>query len=199
MWLKHLVKELLSIGSVFVLTVVLLSAYYIDALGAQVDPRTVRSTAFQTVYPTVSAAPFNTLAYSPAEYQEYQGEPCQEGSPYYVARSIGKQAYTDRHALDFRELLSDVPPLLKDLYGECVEQLGVIDSFKSLLSPSIYVNLISLEGLKRLILDRVIEGVCSEIEEVAVEVYHEIADAIPLGEYAYHLDELFSIEVKLGP
>ncbi len=196
MWLKHLVKELLPIGSVFVLNVVLLSAYCIDVLGAQADRRTVRSTAFQTAFPTVSDAPFNTLAYSPAEYQ---GEPCQEGSPYYVARNIGKQAYTDRHALDFRELLSDVPPMLKDLYGECVEQLGVIDSFKSLLSPSIYVNLISLEGLKRLILDRVIEGVCSEIEEVAVEVYHEIADAIPLGEYAYHLDELFSIEVKLGP
>lgn len=164
-----------------VLAVVLLCAYPIESARAQ----TLKL-----------AAAFDSSNYSVADYR---GEPCQEGSPYYVARGIGKQAYTDRHALDFRELLSDVPPLLKDLYGECVEQLGVIDSFKSLLSPSIYVNLISLEALKQLILDRVIEGVCSEIEEVAVEVYHEIADAIPLGEYAYHLDELFSIKVTLGP
>ena len=133
-----------------------------------------------------------------ANQAEYEGEPCQEGSPYYSARNIGKRAYSDRHQLDFMELVSDVPPILKDLYGECVEQLGDIESLIGLLNVSVYVNVASLKAIKELVIQKIVEGVCSEIDEFALEVYAEIADALPLGEYAYNLDELFEIKVEVG-
>ena len=133
-----------------------------------------------------------------ANQAEYEGEPCQEGSPYYSARNIGKWAYSDLHQLDFIELFSGVPPILKDLYGECVEQLGDIDSLIALLNVSVYVNVASLEAIKELVIKKIVEGVCSEIDEFALEVYAEIADALPLGEYAYELNELFEIKVEIG-
>mgnify|MGYP005988783915 CR=1 FL=1 len=137
-------------------------------------------------------------AQSLANPLEYKGEPCQEGSPYYSARNIGKWAYSDRHQLDFMELFTDVPPTLKDFYGECVEQLGDIDSLIGLLNVSAYVNVASLEAIKEVVIQKIVEGICSEIDEFALEVYAEIADALPLGEYAYHLDELFEIKVEVG-
>ena len=96
------------------------------------------------------------------------------------------------------ELVSDVPPILKDLYGECVEQLGDIESLIGLLNVSVYVNVASLKAIKELVIQKIVEGVCSEIDEFALEVYAEIADALPLGEYAYNLDELFEIKVEVG-
>jgi hypothetical protein len=165
------------------LSVIVLFALTQSALAAPQRSNYINSGVFDSAFTT------NGLV-------EYKGEPCQEGSPYYFARSIGKHAYTDRHTLDVKELLTEVPPILKDLYGECVEQLGDLDSLIGLLNPSIYVNILSLKAIKELILQRVIEGVCSEIEVLATEVYDEIADAIPRGAYAYHLDELLNIEIK---
>ena len=123
----------------------------------------------------------------------HTAQPCQPGSPYYTARQLGREAYADRHNGDLLEVLVENRPELIDLYGTCVEELSILDSLSALFNPSIYVNLISLEALKELIYERVVDTLCEEIQHQAEEVYGVIADVIPLGEYVYDLDDVFNL------
>ena len=125
-------------------------------------------------------------------------DPCREGSPYYQARQLGKDAYSERHNEDLLNVLVENRPELVSLYGKCVEALNSLDALKSLFNPSVYVNIISLEALKKLIFERVVDAVCEEAQEGVEELYGLIADVIPLGEYVYELDEVFDINVEIG-
>lgn len=131
-------------------------------------------------------------------YAEQSGDPCTDGSPYFEARLLGREAYADRHNQDLLEILVENKPKIIDVYGKCIEALNMIDSISALFNPSIYVNLISIQALKKLIYEQVVDAICEEIQEEAEEVYGAIADKIPLGNYVYELDEVFAITASFN-
>lgn len=132
-----------------------------------------------------------------ARTRSHTGEPCREGSPYFAARTIGKDAFTELNTLDLESLLSESVPQSNELYGKCIEALSEVNAFMALLNPSIYIKTLTLQALLKLAKKRIIEGICSEIQEFAEEAFEDISDAIPEGEYVYKLDELFEIRVML--
>ena len=132
-------------------------------------------------------------------YLDYKREgikPCEDEGPWMQARREGRIAYGDRHLKDVRLTLIENKPELVEKYGECMEAMKLLDALVGLMNPSVYIDTIALSLIGDLIYKEVVDAVCAEIEEQAEEVFGEIADLIPSGNYVYHLDDVFTFEVQ---
>lgn len=112
---------------------------------------------------------------------------CDPNGGYMAARQAGKDAYSELSNADLYLILIDNDPALEAL-GACMEALNLADKLGGLLSPSIYVNVFSMQAIMEFIKQQVIRKICTEILDEAQEAYGIISDVITAGEYVIEVE-----------